>query len=71
MAPVRTVLAQKNNSEQFLKTSFQPKKPSKVPERKSAFIFEQMQKPLCEQNYEVKNLTEHPSQTLENQRERL
>jgi hypothetical protein len=48
-------LAKKNNSEQCLKTLFQPEQLLKVPEQKSGFIVEQWQKPLFEQNYDPKS----------------
>jgi hypothetical protein len=50
-----TVLAKKNNPEQSPKTLFQPKKPLEAPEQKSGFIVEQQQKPLFEQNYDLKS----------------
>jgi hypothetical protein len=46
-------MAEKNNPEQSLKKAISRKELLKAPEQKSGFIVEQMQKTLCEQNYDL------------------
>jgi hypothetical protein len=53
--PVRTALAKTNNPEQSLKKAILRKQLLKAAEQKSGFIVEQKQKPLYEQNYDLKS----------------
>jgi hypothetical protein len=53
--PVRTASAKTNNPEQSLRKAISRKQLLKAAEQKSGFIVEQRQKPLSEQNYDLKS----------------
>jgi hypothetical protein len=48
-------LNKKHNPEQNLTHSFSRKQPPKAPKQKTGLIVPQKQKPLCEQNYDLKS----------------